>query len=141
MVLRLPSRLTVAAFTGVLAGAIVIPRLVGWVTTDRLIELSALVLAAMLATCLREQEPTAANRAIMPPAFLVIFSALMLMGGRPAMFVAAAAALTPGFVTRRVAPRQAIIDAGVGIVAVQAADLTHLSIVSLLPRVYLWPWL
>jgi diguanylate cyclase (GGDEF)-like protein/PAS domain S-box-containing protein len=129
------------AFAGVLAGAIVIPGLVGWVTVDHLVELSALALAAMLASCLREQEPAAANRAIMPPAFLVIFSALMLMGGRSAMFVAAAAALTPGFVTRRVSPRQAIMDAAVALVAVQAADLTHLTIVSVLPRVYLWPWL
>src|SRR5262249_50376468 len=97
--------------------------------------------AAMLASYLREQEPASANRAIMPPAFVVVFCALILLGGPSAMFVAAAATLTPGFVTGRVSRRQSLVDTGITIVAVESADLAHQSMVRLIPNVFVWPWL
>jgi PAS domain S-box-containing protein len=111
------------------------------VAAARLLELSALVLAAMRASCLREQEPASADRAIMPPSFVVVFTALMLLDGPAAMVVAAAAALTPGFVTGRAARRQSLVDAVIAVVAVQSAELTHQSLVHTLPRVFLWPFL
>lgn len=106
---------------------------------DGLAELSALLLAAMLTSCLRE--PSAPNRAIMRPGFVIVFSTLMLMGGTAAMAVAAAAALTPGFVMRRQPRRQALVDAAVAALAVQSAVLAHLSIVRVVPHVFVWPWL
>jgi diguanylate cyclase (GGDEF)-like protein/PAS domain S-box-containing protein len=131
----------VAAFTAVLAGAIAIPRLAGLVPADRIFELAGLVLAAMLAACLREQAVGAANRGVMPPAFVLVFASLMLLGGPAAMFVAAAAALTPGLVLRRVARGQTFVDALIDVAAVQVADLVHRSIAGALPRAFLWPWL
>src|SRR5207244_3540650 len=92
--LALPSRSTVAAFAGVFAGGILIPALAGWVPVDGLPLLSALVLTAILTSSVRE--PSTPDRAIMRPAFVIIFSSLMLLGGPAATAVAAAAALTPG---------------------------------------------
>jgi diguanylate cyclase (GGDEF)-like protein/PAS domain S-box-containing protein len=138
--LTLPSR-SIAAFAGILAGAVLIPLLAGLVSSERLPELAALVLAAMLAACLRTQEPAAANRAIMPPAFVFFMAALMLLGGHAAPFVAAAAMLTPGFVTERVTRRHSLIEVAIAIVAVMSADEVHQAIVRVLPRVYFWPWL
>jgi diguanylate cyclase (GGDEF)-like protein/PAS domain S-box-containing protein len=106
---------------------------------DGLPQLSAFLLAAMLTSCLRE--PSATNRAIMPPTFVLIFSSLMLMGGTAAMAVAAAAALTPGFVVRRQPRRQALVDAVGAAVAVQSAVLAHLAMSRVVPNVFAWPWL
>jgi diguanylate cyclase (GGDEF)-like protein/PAS domain S-box-containing protein len=136
--LALPPRSTAAVFAGIFAG-VLLPAVAGGVPVDGLAELSALVLAAMLTSCLRE--PSATNRAIMRPGFVIVFSALMLMGGTAAMAVAAAAALTPGFVMRRQRRRQALVDAVVAAVAVQSAVLAHLAIVRVVPHVFVWPWL
>ena len=130
-----------AAFAGVLSVAVAVPYFAGWVSTDRLIVSAGLTLAAMLAACLREQDAGAVNRAVMPPAFVFVFGTLMLLGGPPAMFVAAAAGLTPGLVTRRREYKQALLDAAVDVLGVQAADVMHRSIAGVLPRAFLWPWL
>jgi diguanylate cyclase (GGDEF)-like protein/PAS domain S-box-containing protein len=118
-----PSRSTVAAFTGVFAGAILIPRLAGVVSAAQVPALCVLVFVAMLLACQKEQATAGTSRAIMPPAFVAVFSALLLLGGLAAVFVAAAASLTPGVVRRRVAIRRALIDTGVAAVSVIAADL------------------
>src|SRR5215471_8461250 len=110
-VLAPPSRTTVLAFAGVLAGAVLGPWFAGWIPLDRMLVVSALVMAAMLASCLKEQGVASANPAIMPPAFVFVFSTLMLAGGPAAMCVAVAAALTPAFVLRRASRSRAIIDA------------------------------
>jgi diguanylate cyclase (GGDEF)-like protein/PAS domain S-box-containing protein len=130
-----------AAAAFVVVASVLTPRLAGWAQPDRMLELSGLVVAAMLAASLGIQRRAATDRAIMPPAFIVVFASLMLFGPRVAVFVGAAAALTPGFVTRRAARAQSLIDAAVAILAVLAADLAHQSIARVLPRVLLWPWL
>ena len=137
--LALPSRSTVAVFAGILAAGTLVPFLAGRMPVDGLPQLSAFLLAAMLTSCLRE--PSATNRAIMPPTFVVIFSSLMLMGGTAAMAVAAAAALTPGLVMRRQPRRQALVDAVAAAVAVQSAVFAHLAMSRVVPNVFAWPWL
>jgi len=92
-----PSRSTALALVSIFVGAVLLPRLAGWAQPDRIFELSALALAAIAVSCLRVQGPSSADRAIMPPAFLVVFAALLLLGPLVAMTVAAAAALAPGF--------------------------------------------
>jgi len=139
--LTLPSRSTVATAAGIFAAAVVAPRLLGWITTDRMLQMAALVVAAMLASLLREHALSLANRAIMPPAFVFVFAALMLAGAAPAALVAAAAALTPAFVASRASRRQAITDALIVTLAVLSADLTHHAIMRSLPSIFLWPWL
>ena len=121
------SRYTVGALAAVLTGAVVLPRLAGWAAPDRLLELSAFVLAAMLASCLRVQETATTDRAIMPPAFIVVFAALMVFGPHVAMFVAAAATLTPALVSERGPRVQMLIDTAIAIVATQCAGLVYQS--------------
>src|SRR5262245_59689498 len=110
-------------------------------TIDRLLDISALIVAAMGASLLREHGLAAANRAIMAPAFVFVFSALMLAGGPVATIVAATATLTPAFVARRASRRQALIETVIVPLAVLSADLTHQAIMRTGPRVFLWPWL
>src|SRR5258708_2139973 len=90
---------------------------------------------------LRVQERATTDRAIMPPAFVIVFTALMLFGGNVAMVVAAAATLTPAFLARRTPLVQALIDTAIVIAATQAADVAHQSIARVVPGVFLWPWL
>jgi len=136
----LPSRPSVVALASVFIGAIVLPRLAGWAQPDRVLELSGLVLAAMLTSCLKVQETATTDRAIMPPAFVIIFSSLMLLGPHVAMFVAAAATLTPGFVGARTPRGQMLIDTAIVVVATQSAGLAHQSVGNLRAE-FLWPWL
>ena len=108
---------------------------------DRLAELAGLVLAAMLASTLSVHGAAAAHRAIMPVAFVVVFAALMLLGAPVAVFVGAAAALTPAFVMRRSSRLLSLSDSAIVLPAVLAADLAHRSIAGALPSFQVWPWL
>jgi len=135
-------RSSAAAAAGlIVAGAVLTTYFGSWAQPARIFEFTGLLAAAMLAVSVRIQGPAAADRAIMAPAFIVIFAALMLFDVRGATSIAAAAALTPGFVTRRVSWVQSLIDTGVAILAVQAAALTHEATAALTPRMFLWPWL
>src|SRR6185503_4162831 len=69
-----------------------------------------------------------------------VFSALMLFGPHVAMFVAAAAALTPGIVSARPPLSHILIDAVIVVVATQSAGLAHQA-VSSVPGMFVWPWL
>jgi diguanylate cyclase (GGDEF)-like protein/PAS domain S-box-containing protein len=136
----IPSRSAFAVLASVFIGALIVPRLTGWLPADRLLELGGLVLAAMLTACLKVQEPATADRAIMPPAFVVIFIALMLFGPHVAMLVAAAAMLTPGVVSARIPRRQTLIETVIAVAATQGAGLIH-QWVAVVPGVFVWPWL
>ena len=136
----LPSRSSLAVLGAVFVGAIVLPRLAGWAAPERTLELGGFVLAAILTAFLRVQAPATADRAIMPPAFVIVFSALMLFGPHVAMFVAAAAALTPGIVSARAPLSLMFVDAAIVIAATQAAGLAHQS-VSSVAVMFVWPWL
>ncbi|HEY2434967.1 MAG TPA: EAL domain-containing protein [Vicinamibacterales bacterium] len=117
------------------------PWLAGWTPTSRLLELGALALSAMLTACLRAQDPSASQRAIMPPAFIIVFTTLLLEGSNVAMLVGAAVTLTPGFVTGRTVPVQALLDTGVVVVAIESAELVHAALARFIPNAFLWPWL
>jgi diguanylate cyclase (GGDEF)-like protein/PAS domain S-box-containing protein len=136
----LRSRSTVVALASIFIGAVAVPRLAGWADPDRLVELSGLVLAAMLTSCLGAQERATTNRAIMPPAFVIIFASLMLFGSHVTMFVAAATTLTPAFVTARTPRRQMLIDTAIVMAATQSAGLVYQSIAAV-PGLLVWPWL
>ncbi|HXT32658.1 MAG TPA: hypothetical protein VN716_25325, partial [Vicinamibacterales bacterium] len=112
----------------IFVGAVLLPRLAGWAQPDRIFELSALALAAIAVSCLRVQGPSSADRAIMPPAFLVVFAALLLLGPLVAMTVAAAAALAPGFTGPRGSIRQLLIDTAIAVAAAYSAGLAFLAV-------------
>jgi diguanylate cyclase (GGDEF)-like protein/PAS domain S-box-containing protein len=136
----LPSRSTFAAVASVFVGAVLVPRLAGWAQPDRIFELAGLVLIAILASCLRVQEPATADRAIMPPAFVITFSSLMLFGPHVAIFVAAAATLTAGFVTARTSRSRMLIDTAIVIGATEGAGLAYQWVGGLYGG-FRWPWL
>src|SRR6476620_6846755 len=106
-----PSRSTVAVLACAFAGAMLVPRFIGAVPADRILVWLGLVLGAMLISCLRVQEPAPTDRAIMPPVFVIVFSALIFFGPNAAMFVAAVATLTAALVVGGVPRGQMLTDA------------------------------
>ena len=123
-----PSRSRAAALASVFGVALAVPWLAGWVPPDRIFELTGLVLAAMLVACLRVQALAVTNRAIMPPAFVIVFTSLMLFGPHVAVLIAAAAALTTDFVNGRIARGQILIDTAIAVFATQSAGLVYQSV-------------
>jgi PAS domain S-box-containing protein len=139
--LVLPSRFTLAGLLAIGVAAILTPWLAGWVPTDHLLELSSFVVAAMLAASLREQERARADRALMPPTFVVVFMALTVLGAGAATAVSLAAALTATMISAPLSRRDFIVDLVVAIAAVQAADQAHQWTARLTPHAFVWPWL
>ena len=118
----------IAALASAFIGAVAVSYLAGWVTLVRLPEYSALVLLAVLAACLRPQQ--AADRTVMPPSFVILFSTLMLFGPPAAACVAVLVTLTPAVITGRIARRQLPIDIAVSVTAAAAAGLTYQALVT-----------
>ncbi len=134
-----PSRSTVLALASIFVGGVLLPRLAGWAQPDRIFELAGLVLAAIVVSWLRVHGPST-DRAIMPPDFIVVFAALLLLGPFVAISVAAAAALTPGFAGVRGSIRQLVVDTAIAVFATYSAGLMFLAVGDL-PRLFEWPWL
>ena len=135
------SRLIYVGLAGVLTAGILAPWYAAWVPTSRLVELAALVVGAMAASCLREQARATADRTMMPPSFVAVFAGLMLFGGNVATVVAIAAALTSELTSARLSRRDVVIDLVIAIVATQGADQAHLWTARMLPRAFVWPWM
>src|SRR3954463_8088872 len=93
----------------------------------RTVEFAGLMLAAVLTAGLRLQEVAINDRAIMPPSFVIAFSALLLFGPHLAMFVAVVTALTPPFdPSRRNYPLgQKLVEIAIVLAAIEAAGLAH----------------
>jgi diguanylate cyclase (GGDEF)-like protein/PAS domain S-box-containing protein len=129
------------ALAAIFIGAVFFPPLAGWMQSSRTLELSGLVLAAILTSALRVQESTTKDRAIMPPSFVVTFSALLLFGPNVATVVATAGALTPAFLgsQRAYALRPMLIEATLVIVATQIAGLPYRALAGLSEDL-VWPW-
>src|SRR5687767_7639731 len=82
----------VVAFALIASGAGVFLGLAGWPQPDRTLELSGLILAAMLASALAMQHSTAKDWTTMPPSFVIDFTALLLLGPQATIVVAIAGA-------------------------------------------------
>jgi diguanylate cyclase (GGDEF)-like protein/PAS domain S-box-containing protein len=128
--MTVPPRANTLAVAAMFILVVSLPQLAGWPQAARPIESSALVLAAMLTAALWEPRWTRKDRAIMPPAFVLIFGSLLVLGAQVAVLVATVAALTPGFVdSRRPYPRaQILIDAVVAIAATLTAGMAYHSL-------------
>ena len=139
--MTVPQRANTLGVAAMFICAVSIPPLAGWPQAARPIELSGLVLAAILAAVLWEPRSTMKDRAIMPPAFVIILSSLLLFGPPVAALVAAVAALTPGFVDpRRPYPRpQILIDAAILVAAALTAGAAYRSVGGQ-AGVFTWPW-
>ena len=135
----LPPRHSVLALGSVAVGAVAGVRLAGWVPADRTIEVAVLIVGAVLTSCLRVQKASAADRAIMPPAFVPIVSSMMLFGPNVATIVAVAATLTTCSVTMRTAWLVTAIDTAIVICATQSAGFAYERTGGAV-GVFLWPW-
>ena len=129
------------ALAAIFIAAVILPLLAGWTESGRTLELSGLVLASILTSTLRVQQSTTKDRTIMPPSFVINFSALLLFGPNVAMLVATAGALTPGFLgsRRAYALRSMLVEASFVIVATQIAGLAYRSLGGMSGDL-MWPW-
>ena len=136
-----PPRANTLAVAAMFIGAVSLPQLAGWPPAARPLELSSLVLAAILTAVLWEPRSTTKDRAIMPPAFVIILTSLLLFGPSVAALVATVAALTPGFAdSRRPYPHaQILIDAVVVVAATLTAGLPYSSLGGRSGE-FMWPW-
>jgi diguanylate cyclase (GGDEF)-like protein/PAS domain S-box-containing protein len=136
-----PPRSGVIALAAIFIAAVFLPLLAGWTQSGRILELSGLVLAAILTSILRVQQSTTKDRAIMPPSFVINFSALLLFGPNVAMLVATAGALTPGFLGSRrpYALRPMLVEATLVVVATQIGGLAYRSLGGMSGDL-MWPW-
>jgi diguanylate cyclase (GGDEF)-like protein/PAS domain S-box-containing protein len=125
----------------IFAGAVIVPPLAGWQTPPPFLELSALLVAAILSSVLRVQQSAITDGDIMPPSFAVTFTSLLLLGSDVATLVGATGTLAAGMVvSRRTYPRlDLLLDAANVVVSTQAAGLAYRSFGGT-PGELGWPW-
>ena len=99
------------------------------------------MLAAILTSGLRLQEVATNDRAIMPPSFVIAFSALLLFGPHLAMFVAAVAALTPSFDSspRNYPLGRMLAELAIALTAIEAAGMANTALGGTTGG-FAWPW-
>src|SRR5215212_516842 len=133
----LRSRNALLRAAAIFIGALSLAQLAGWAQPDRLVEVAALIVAAILTS---ELAPAATSRVVMPPSFVVIFGSLLLFGRNVATLAAVAALLTPALATtvRPVQWARLSIDCVTAIVATQLGGLTYQWLAAFSGGV--WPW-
>jgi PAS domain S-box-containing protein len=112
----------------------------GWPQPERTLEFSGLILAAILASAAAGPS-TAEDRAIMPPSFVIDFTALLLFGPSAAMMVAAAGAVTQALADPQAEHplRRLFSNAATVLFATQAAGFAHLALGGTIGQ-FAWPW-
>ncbi len=137
----LSRRSGVVVVAAIFIGAVVLAHLAGYPQSPRTLELSGLILAAILTSALRLQQSTTKDRAIMPPSFVITFSSLLLVGPEVATLVAAVGALTPRFAgSERGYPLgQVLFNVAIGSVATQIAGVAYRSLGGTTGD-FAWPW-
>jgi diguanylate cyclase (GGDEF)-like protein/PAS domain S-box-containing protein len=115
--------------------------LAGWPQADRTLQFSGAILAAILTATLATRLPAAEDRGAMPPSFIVELSALLLLGGYAALFVAAA-----GILMRWLAgsdglqpSRRTLSTAATIIIATGIASLAY-GALNGAAGPFVWPW-
>jgi diguanylate cyclase (GGDEF)-like protein/PAS domain S-box-containing protein len=133
----LRSRKALFGACAIFIGSLSVAQLAGWAPLDRLVELAALILAAILTSVLA---PAAKSRVIMPPSFVVIFGSLLLFDRNIATLVAPAAVLSPVLANtgRSVQWARLSIDALIEIGATQLGGVTYQWLDGFSGGV--WPW-
>ena len=126
---------SVDQFSDVLSG------FAGWAQPDQILEFSALILAAILASAVAKPGTSTWYRATMPPSFVIEFASLLLLGPNATLVVVAA-----GTVTQRLADpqrrhpfRRLLVSTATVMVATQAAGFAHRSLGGT-PGGFVWPW-
>ena len=138
---NLPPRSGILAGAAIFFGAVLLARFADLVQAHRTLDVSALILTAILTSWLRLQQSMTRNPAIMPPSFVINFASLLLFGPDVAMLIAMAGAVTPALTGMRRASRrsQTIVGAASGIVATQIAGLAYRGFGGVALNLG-WPW-
>jgi diguanylate cyclase (GGDEF)-like protein/PAS domain S-box-containing protein len=107
---------------------------------DQLIELSALILAAILTSALANEHRTTKDWATMPLSFVIDFTSLLLLGPHATMLVAAAGTVTQGFTDsqRSHRSRRILLNAATVLAATQAAGFAHRALGGTMGH-FIWP--
>jgi diguanylate cyclase (GGDEF)-like protein/PAS domain S-box-containing protein len=134
-------RSSVVAVGALFAAAVVYVHLGAPSQPVRTLEFSGLMLAAILTSGLTLQEVATNDRAIMPPPFVIAFSALLLLGPHLAMFVAAAGAMTPSFGSspRNYPLGKWLVEIAIVLTGIEAAGLANRALGGTTGG-FAWPW-
>ena len=134
-------RSAVIAVGALFVGAAVYVHLGGAEQPLRTLEFSSLMLAAILTSGLRLHQVATNDRAIMPPSFVMTFSAFLLFGPHLAMLVATVGALTPRFESsqRNYPLVQKLAEIVIVVAAMEAGGLAHRAVGGTTGS-FAWPW-
>ena len=133
------TRLAIAA--AVLTGASLFVGMTGWPQSARIAEFPCVMLAAVVVAAFARRSPAAEARGMIRPSFVVDFGALLLLGGNPALAVAAAGVVMRQLAEPRVARplQKTLFNAAVPIVSIALAWLAY-SALGGVPGHLTWPW-
>src|SRR6188768_2180984 len=134
------SRSTVLALSAATAAAIAVPWAADWVPTARLLEWSAITVAAIASCCLPVQRAACSDRRIMAPSFVALFVALLMFRLYPAVCAAVTVAAVPALTGMVRRPRQIVLDILNAAASMAAAGLAYQA-TAVVPGVFEWPLL
>jgi diguanylate cyclase (GGDEF)-like protein/PAS domain S-box-containing protein len=128
-------------FSAIATCGVVLLGLVGWPQPNRVLEFSALVVAAILTSVLAVQRPAAEDRGMMPLAFVIHFASLLLFGPLVTMIVvtAGAAAYMLGDTKWTRPPERTLVNAATTIAAIHVAGVVH-AVLGGTHGHFAWPW-
>jgi diguanylate cyclase (GGDEF)-like protein/PAS domain S-box-containing protein len=134
-------RSSLFAVAAVVISAAWIAQLAGWAQPEPAFQFAGLILSAILISLFGLSRSAPTDRAIMPPSFVIIFSALLLLDRNAATLVALVAALAPALMSRTRWSKwgPVLVDAAISIAATQLGGLTYQSIDGLFNGI-VWPW-
>ncbi|MEP6593752.1 MAG: PAS domain-containing protein, partial [Acidobacteriota bacterium] len=139
--IEISPRVRVALVGVLLAGGVAVVHLTGGAQPVQTLEFAAVMLSAIIASALGVPQFATKDRAIMPPSFVITFSALLLCGPEAALLVAAAGALTPRLRPSGPPPSPArlLLETGVLLAAAAVAGLVHRTLGGTTAS-FAWPW-
>jgi diguanylate cyclase (GGDEF)-like protein/PAS domain S-box-containing protein len=137
----LPRYTGLFVFAAIATGAVMLLGLSGWPQAHRTFEFAGLIVAAFLTSVFAVQRPAADERGIMPLAFVIQFTTLLLFGAQIASIVAMSGAIAYVLADmQRTRPvGRTLGNAAVTVVALQTAGLVHSALGGTLGH-FAWPW-
>jgi diguanylate cyclase (GGDEF)-like protein/PAS domain S-box-containing protein len=136
-----PRHFGLFAFAATATTGVVLLGFLGWPQANRTLEFSGLIVTAILTSVLAVQRPAAEDRGMMPLAFVIHFSTLLLFGPHIAVIVVAAGAIAYVLAdSQRTRPlERTVLNAATTMAAIQAAGIVHKLLGGTLGH-FFWPW-
>ncbi len=130
-----------AAAAVLCAGGVAFVYVTGGAQLVHTLEFAVLMLGALLASAFGLHSPDTKDRAVMPPSFVMTFSALLLFGPHAAVLVAAVGAFTPRCAGSSPARPlgDVLLEAAIAVTATEAAGLAYGALGGT-TAVFTWPW-